>query len=302
MLSFARGPQTKYTLLVQEQTAHELIMGFTLRLDGDGNISRPTLALPAQATHKYGRGHAMVMSGPKLRTGASRLVAQAALAVGAGLVTIFGDKDVLSAQAAHVTAIMLQEHNGNFDFIDDRVRALAVGPGAGVSLRLADDVLALLATKLPIVLDADALTCFAGQPAMLFASLHHQAVLTPHEGEFLRLFPDLLFADRPSAARAAAVRAGSVVLLKGPKTIVAAPDGRLALNGHASPWLATAGSGDVLTGIVCGLLAQCQDAFEAAAISAWLHGDIGVRYGPGLTADKMADLIPEVLKGCFSDT
>jgi ADP-dependent NAD(P)H-hydrate dehydratase / NAD(P)H-hydrate epimerase len=277
-------------------------MGFILHLDGDGNITRPALSLPAQATHKYSRGHAMVMSGPKLHTGASRLVAQAALAVGAGLVTIFGDKEALTEQAAHVTAIMLQEHNRNFDFIDDRVRALAVGPGAGVSLRLADDVLALLATKLPIVLDADALTCFAGQPDTLFASLHQKAVLTPHEGEFLRLFPDLLFADRRNAARAAAMRAGSVVLLKGPQTIVAAPDGRLALNGHASPWLATAGSGDVLTGIICGLLAQGQDAFEAAAISAWLHGDIGVRYGPGLTADKMADLIPEVLKGCFSDT
>lgn len=284
-----------------EQTGHELDMGFTLHIDGDSNIARPVLVLPAQATHKYGRGHAMVMSGPKLHTGASRLVAQAALAVGAGLVTIFGDKDALSEQAAHVTAIMLREHDGNFDFIDDRVRALAVGPGAGVSLRLADDVLTLLSTKLPIVLDADALTCFASQPELLFASLHDRAVLTPHEGEFLRLFSDLLLADKLNAVRASAARAGSVILLKGPQTIVAAPDGRLAVNCHASPWLATAGSGDVLTGIICGLLAQGQDVFEAAAIGTWLHGDIGVRFGPGLTADKMADLLPEVLKSCFSD-
>ena len=284
-----------------EQTGHELDMGFTLHIDGDSNIARPVLVLPAQATHKYGRGHAMVMSGPKLHTGASRLVAQAALAVGAGLVTIFGDKDALSEQAAHVTAIMLREHDGNFDFIDDRVRALAVGPGAGVSLRLADDVLTLLSTKLPIVLDADALTCFASQPEVLFASLHDRAVLTPHEGEFLRLFSDLLLADKLNAVRASAARAGSVILLKGPQTIVAAPDGRLAVNCHASPWLATAGSGDVLTGIICGLLAQGQDVFEAAAIGTWLHGDIGVRFGPGLTADKMADLLPEVLKSCFSD-
>jgi ADP-dependent NAD(P)H-hydrate dehydratase / NAD(P)H-hydrate epimerase len=289
----------KIQFLMLEQTGHDLNAGFTLHLDGDRNISRPTLALPAQATHKYSRGHAMVMSGPKLYTGASRLVAQAALAVGAGLVTIFGDKDALNEQAAHVTAIMLQEHDGNFDFIDNRVQALAVGPGAGVSAGLADDVLALLSIKLPIVLDADALTCFAGKPDVLFASLHHRAVLTPHEGEFLRLFPDLLLADRLNAVRAAAMRAGSVVLLKGPQTIVAAPDGRLALNGHASPWLATAGSGDVLTGIICGLLAQNQDAFEAAAIGVWLHGDIGVRFGPGLTADKMTDLIPEVLRGCL---
>ena len=276
-------------------------MGFTLRLDSDGSTSRPALTLPTQATHKYSRGHAMVMSGPKLHTDASRLAAQAALAVGAGLVTIFGDKEALSEQAAHVTAIMLQEHDGNFDFIDDRVRALAAGPGAGVSSRLADDVPALLSTKLPIVLDADALTCFAGNPGVFFASLHQQAVLTPHEGEFLRLFPDLLLTDRLNAGREAAIRAGSVVLLKGTQTIVAAPDGRLAVNCHASLWLATAGSGDVLTGIICGLLAQGQDTFEAAAIGAWLHGDIGVRFGPGLTADKMADLLPEVLISCFSD-
>lgn len=289
-------------LLMLEQTGNELTMGFTLHLDGDGNVVRPVLASPEQASHKYSRGHAMVMSGPKLHTGASRLVAQAALAVGAGLVTIFGDKDALAEQAAHVTAIMLQEHDGNFDFIDNRVRALAAGPGAGVSPRLASDVLALLSTKLPIVLDADALTCFAGLPDVLFASLHQQAVLTPHEGEFLRLFPDLPLADKLSAACAAAKRTGSVVLVKGSQSIIAAGDGRTALNHHASPWLATAGSGDVLTGIICGLLAQGQDAFEAAAIGVWLHGDIGVRYGPGLTADKMGDLIPEVLKGCFSDS
>lgn len=286
---------------MQEQTGHDLNVGFILRLDGDGNILRPTLALPVQATHKYSRGHAMVMSGPQLRTGASRLVAQAALAAGAGLVTIFGDKDALSEHAAHVTAIMLQERDRNFEFIDDRVRALAVGPGAGVSHRLAGDVLALLSTKLPIVLDADALTCFAGQTDLLFASLHQQAVLTPHEGEFLRLFPDLPLADKLSAACAAAKRSGSVILIKGSQSIIAAADGRMAINHHASPWLATAGSGDVLTGIICGLLAQGQDAFEAAAISAWLHGDISIRFGPGLTADKMADIIPEVLKGCFSD-
>lgn len=147
--------------------------------------------------------------------------------------TIVGDKDALTEQAAHFTAITLQERNGNFDFIDDRVRALAVGPGAGISPRLADDVLALLSTELPIVLDADALTCFASQPDVMFASLHHQAVLTPHEGEFLRLFPDLLLSDRLNAARTAATRAGCVVLLKGPQSIIAAPDGRLALNDHA---------------------------------------------------------------------
>lgn len=276
-------------------------MAFTLHLESDGTIARPVLAVPAQDTHKFIRGHAMVLSGPKLHTGASRLSAQAALAVGAGAVTIFGDNEALAEQAAHVTAIMLLERGPNFDFIDDRVRALAVGPGADLSDTLGEDVLGLLAKRIPIVIDAGALNRFADRPDKLFSSLHSGAVLTPHDGEFLRLFPDLLLADRLNAARAAAARAGSVVLLKGPQSIIAAPDGRLAINCHATPWLATAGSGDVLTGIICGLLAQGQDAFEAAANGAWLHGDIGVRFGPGLTADKMADLLPEVLKGCFSD-
>lgn len=274
-------------------------MNFTLRFEGDGTIARPELAMPAQDTHKYNRGHAMVMSGPKLRTGASRLAAQAALAVGAGLVTIFGDEDALAEQAAHVTAIMLRKRDAGFEFIDDRVRALAVGPGANGSFRLTDDVLALLATQLPIVLDADALTSFADQPDTLFASLHQQAVLTPHEGEFLRLFPDLSLADKLNAAHVAAKRAGCIVVIKGPRSTIAAPDGRTAINCHASPWLATAGSGDVLTGIICGLLAQCQDVFEAAAIGTWLHGDIGVRFGPGLTADRMVHHLPDVLRKCL---
>lgn len=274
-------------------------MSFKLQLESDGIVARPVLTWPPHDTHKYSRGHAVVMSGPKLRTGASRLAARAALAVGAGLVTIIGDKDALEEQAAHVTAIMLRERDNSFNCIDDRVRALAIGPGADVSPRLADDVLALLKKKLPIVLDADALTSFSAQPETLFGLLHRQAVLTPHEGEFYRLFPDLSLTDRLGAASAAAKRAGSIVLIKGSQTIVADPHGRTAVNCHASPWLATAGTGDVLTGIICGLLAQGEDVFEAAAVGAWLHGDIGVRFGPGLTADNMLNLFPEVLRSCL---
>ena len=262
-------------------------MGFTLNLDAAGIIGRPSLAPPPHAAHKYSRGSAMVISGPVLRTGASRLAAQAASAVGAGLVTILGSRDALAEHAAHVTAIMLREADEAFSAIDDRVRALAIGPGVGVTDDLVEDVATLLLRKIPIVLDADALTVFEAKPELLFAMLDEQAVLTPHEGEFARLFSDISLVDREEGTRKAAKRSGATVLFKGPVTVIAAPDGRIAANHHSAPWLATAGSGDVLTGMICGLLAQGSAPFDAACIGAWLHGDIGVRGGPGLTADRM---------------
>ena len=276
-------------------------MAFTLHLSPDGTIERPALTPPPTDTHKYARGHAMIVSGPALRTGASRLSAEAALAVGAGLVTMIGDKAALSEHAAHVTAIMLRERDAGLSGIDDRVRSLLIGPGAGVSDDLVQDVTTLLRRKIPVVLDADALTAFSAKPEMLFAMLHTQAVLTPHEGEFARLFPDISLSDRAKAALDAAKRAGAVVLLKGAETVIAAPDGRIAINRHASPWLATAGSGDVLAGLICGLLAQGNEAFEAAAIACWLHGDIGVRAGPGLTADAMVGHLALVLRDILRD-
>ena len=276
-------------------------MGFTLNQDAGGVIGRPLLTPPPADAHKYSRGSAMVVSGPVLRTGASRLTARAALAVGAGLVTILGHRDALLEHAAHVTAIMLREADEAFSAIDDRVRALAIGPGAGLNDDLVKDVATLLLRKIPIVLDADALTAFEAKPEMLFAMLHKDAVLTPHEGEFLRLFPDTPLVDRQEAARLTAEKSGAIVLLKGPGTVIAAPDGRIATNHHTAPWLATAGSGDVLTGLICGLLAQGSAPFDAACIGAWLHGDIGIRGGPGLTADRMLDLIPLVLAGCLGE-
>lgn len=276
-------------------------MGFRCNINANGEADRPQLLRPDRQTHKYARGSAMVVSGPSLRTGASRLAAQAALAVGAGLVTIIGHRDALHEHAAHVTAIMLREQDQAFTAVDERVRALLIGPGAGVSDALIEDVAALLLRRIAIVLDADALTCFAAKPEMLFAMLHADAVLTPHEGEFARIFPDIPLGDRVAAASLAAQRAGAVILLKGSETIIAAPNGRHAINRHASPWLATAGSGDVLSGLICGLLAQATPPFEAACIAAWLHGDIGLRAGPGLTADHMAEWIPLVLKDCLEE-
>ena len=274
-------------------------MAFTLNLADDGIILRPTLTAPDVNAHKYARGHAMVWSGPPLRTGASRLSAQATLAVGAGLVTIIGAQAALEEHAAHVTAIMLREADSDLQLIDDRVTALAIGPGAGDAI--GDMVINLLGRGISTVLDADALTAFGGNSDQLFNEVDANDVMTPHAGEFTRLFNDISLGDRRKAAALAAKRSGAVVLLKGPETIVAAPDGRVAINRHASPWLATAGSGDVLTGLICGLLAQGTAAFDAACIGAWLHGDIGVRAGPGLTADSMIGYIPLVLQGCLDD-
>jgi ADP-dependent NAD(P)H-hydrate dehydratase / NAD(P)H-hydrate epimerase len=276
-------------------------MGFTLNLDAGEIIGRPMLTPPPRDAHKYSRGSAMVISGPVLRTGASRLTAQAALSVGAGLVTILGRSAALSEHAAHVTAIMLREADEVFSAVDDRVRALAIGPGAGLNDDLVEDIATLLLRKIPIVLDADALMVFAAKPEILFAMLHKDVILTPHEGEFARLFFDIPLSDRKEATRLAAAKSGAIVLLKGPLTVIAAPDGRTANNHHNAPWLATAGSGDVLTGLICGLLAQGSSPFDAACIGAWLHGDIGVRGGAGLTADRMLDLIPLVLAGCLGE-
>lgn len=276
-------------------------MPFTLRMTDDYYIKRPMLLRPENNAHKYSRGHAVIISGAVLSTGASRLSAQAALAVGAGLVSIIGEDDALREHAAHVTAIMLKSRDAMFSNIDDRVRAIAIGPAAGIGAETRDAVLHLLSLRIPIVLDADALTSFADRNSDLMAGLHNQVVLTPHIGEFSSVFPDIILDNHIQAAMKASCNSNAVVLLKGFETIIAAPDGRLAINRHASPWLATAGSGDILTGLICGLMAQGTAAFDAACIAAWLHGDIGVHYGPGLTGDNMIGQIPLVLRRCMQE-
>jgi hydroxyethylthiazole kinase-like uncharacterized protein yjeF len=274
-------------------------MTFRCVISGDGVIERPVLSAPPRDTHKYERGAALVFSGPELRTGASRLAAHAALGVGAGLVTIVGEVKALKEHAANVTAVMLREIDADLSMIDRRISAAAIGPGAGVSEVTRGTVLTLLERPIALVIDADAFTSFTEGPERFFAALNDRTVLTPHDGEFARLFPDLDLRQRHHAAGKAATRCGAILLLKGPETVIAAPDGRLAVNMHASPWLATAGSGDVLTGLITGVMAQGVAAFEAACIAAWLHGDIGIRGGPGLTGDRMVDLIPLVLAGCL---
>lgn len=249
------------------------------------------LPQPARDAHKYVRGGVLVWSGPELATGASRLAAQAALRIGAGAVTIAGPRDALMIHAAHVTAIMLREAAPAelADMLDSpKLRAACVGPGAGPAAREAS--VAALASGAKMVLDADALTGFAGdvaQLARLIRGRRAPVVLTPHEGEFAKLFPDLA-GDRADRAAAAARASGAVVVLKGPGTVIAEPGGRLVVNPTGAPWLATAGSGDVLAGFISGLMAQGMAGFEAAAAGAWLHGRLGEALGPGLTADDLA--------------
>lgn len=257
------------------------------------------LRWPGRTAHKYQRGHALVVSGPMTATGAARLAAGAALRAGAGLVTLGSRPSALAVNAAQLTAVMLRRLDGpealSAALADRRVTAVALGPGLGTDPGARALVEAVLAAPTPAVLDADALTVFAPDPDALFAAIAARAgpvILTPHEGEFARLFPDLppgQAGGRPARVRAAAARSGAVVVLKGPDTAIAGPEGRLVLNANAPAWLATAGSGDVLAGIATGLLAQGVPVAGAAAAAVWLHGAAGTEAGPGLIAE---DLLP----------
>lgn len=262
---------------------------------------------PSIDGHKYGRGHALVLSGDATHTGAARLAATAALRTGAGLVTLASPSDALAANAAHLTAVMLRRCDGAADLsailADARFNALALGPALGAGEGAREMVLAACAAGRSLVLDADALTSFPGAAATLAAVLAahgSQAVLTPHDGEFARLFMGeaevLELSSKLERARRAAARVGAVMVLKGPDTVVAAPDGRAAINENGSPYLATAGSGDVLTGVVAGLLAQGMPPFEASCAAVWLHAEAGARFGPGLVATDLPDLLPGVLR------
>lgn len=249
--------------------------------------------MPLVDGHKYSRGHAVVFSGPMPATGAARLSANAALRAGAGLVTLASPPDALMVNASHLTAVMLKkvaDTDAIGEFLGDaRLNALLIGPGFGVGAHTREVVGRLLKAERALVLDADALTSFSEDPGSLFTQIGKTSapvVLTPHEGEFSRLFPGLK-GDRVQRARQAASMSGATVILKGPDTVIAAPDSRAAINSNAPPWLATAGSGDVLAGIVTGLLAQRAPAFEAACQAVWLHGEAGGRAGPGLVAEDL---------------
>ncbi|MFC3077944.1 NAD(P)H-hydrate dehydratase [Phenylobacterium terrae] len=263
----------------------------------------PRFPWPSAASHKHARGRMIVISGPVASTGAARLSARAGLRIGAGLVTVLSPPDALEVNAAHLEAVMLRgfETDLELETIAQQVDAAVIGPAAGVTEATLMNLLALARTGAALVIDADAITAFRGDPDELFSVLDRDDVLTPHPGEFERIFPRLLGAspERIAAARAAAERAGAVVLLKGPDTVIAAPDGRAAVNLNGSPWLATAGSGDVLAGFIAGLVAQGMESFEAACAGAWIHAEAAAGFGPGLIAEDLPGLAPAVLKRLY---
>lgn len=264
--------------------------------------------------HKYAHGHALVLSGPSGQGGAARLAARGALRIGAGLVTVGCPPEAMAENAARLDAVMLRgvADAGTLTAVleDRRINALCLGPGLGLGPREAALVGAALQARRGTVLDADALTLVARDPA-LFGALHKDCVLTPHASEFARLFPDIaaklaaLATTGPAyskvdATREAAARAGCVVLFKGADTVIADPAGRCAVNaavhGRAAPWLATAGSGDALAGFIAGLLARGFDAFEAACTGAWLHVEAARSFGPGLIAEDLPEELPKVFR------
>lgn len=260
-----------------------------------------------QAAHKYTHGHAFILSGPVGRGGAGRLAARGALRIGAGLVTLGCPPDAILENAARLDAVMLRPIADQADLAfaleDARITALCLGPALGLEEREAALAAVALSARRPTVLDADALTLLA-RDAKLREGLHEACILTPHEGEFARLFPDLCMKEtaqsKVDAARAAAVRIGSVVLLKGAETVIAEPSGRVAVNeatsDRAAPWLATAGSGDVLAGFVTGLLARGFSPFDAACAGAWLHVEAARSFGPGLIAEDLPEEVPKVFR------
>lgn len=263
---------------------------------------------PEPAGHKYSRGHAVVFGGPVTATGAARLAAGAALRAGAGLVTLASPPDAVMVNACHLTAVMLKKVAGDAaisDLLaDTRLNAVLIGPGYGVGGRTRAVVTDILKTGRATVLDADALTSFSSCPDDLFKAIGDTpatVVLTPHDGEFARLFPDLE-GGKLERARLAAARSGAVVVLKGPDTVIAAPDGRAAISRNAPPWLATAGSGDVLAGIAVGLLAQGVPGFAAAAQAVWLHGEAGREAGPGLIAEDLAPALKPAIRTLVEKT
>ena len=266
------------------------------------------------SSHKYSHGHTLVLSGGAGRTGAARLSGRAALRIGAGLVTLGVPGSAQMEVASQVTGIMLKRVDSKEDLSgileDERINVLCLGPGLGLE-RAGGLVPVAVAAGRACVLDADALSAYEGRPEALFDLVTETCILTPHGGEFARLFPDLATKlnapslDGPAyskvdATREAAARAGCVVLYKGADTVIASPDGRCSVNSalgeRAAPWLATAGSGDVLAGFIAGLLARGFSPMSAAETGAWLHVECALSFGPGLIAEDLAEELPKVFK------
>ena len=265
--------------------------------ENDPSLWLRGLPQPGMEGNKYTRGHALIAGGYPM-TGAARLAARGAARAGAGLVTVAVAPVALPVYAAALTSMIVKAIAAPEDLraliADERISAFLIGPGAGVHAETRAAALAMLASARPTVLDADAITAFAEEPAALMRAIRADCVLTPHEGEFRRVFAYM--GGKLARARAAAKESRAVVVLKGADTVIAAPDGRAIINANAPPTLATGGSGDVLGGMIAGLLAQRMAPFEAAAAAVWMHGEAAAAFGPGLIAEDLPDLLPGVLR------
>ena len=274
-------------------------------LKNDPALWLEELPRPQPTDNKYTRGHALISGGYPI-TGAARLAARAAARAGAGLVTVAVPENAFPIYAAALTSIMVHPLQSHADFdgllADTRLSAFLIGPGAGTGMNnhTRSRALAMLATGKPTVLDADAITMFQDDPPSLDQAIIGPCILTPHEGEFRRIFDT--GGDKLSQAHSAAKRSGAIIVLKGHETVIAAPDGRAIINNNAPPTLATAGSGDVLSGMIIGLLAQGMDPFLAAAAAVWMHGAAANAFGPGLIAEDLPDLLPGVLRRLYGWT
>ena len=268
--------------------------------ENDPRLWLAKLPRPGDGGNKYTRGHALIMGGYPM-TGAARMAARAAARAGAGLTTIAVPEVALPIYAGALTSIMVQPlaAPGDFDALlrDPRVTGFLIGPGAGVGETTRTRTRAILATRRATLIDADAITAFQDEQAALMNAIGGPCVMTPHEGEFARIFDPS--GDKLARTRRAAARSGAVIVLKGSDTVIAAPDGRAIINTNAPPTLATAGSGDVLSGIALGLLTQGMEPFLAAAAAVWLHGAAAREFGPGLIAEDLPDLLPGVLRRLF---
>lgn len=277
----------------------------SLTVENGPELWLPRFPWPTASSHKHARGRLVVVSGDAWHTGAARLAARGGLRIGAGLVTVYSPPDALATNAAHLEAVMLRPFETDLELeqASADVDAAVIGPAAGINETTLLNVMALARTGAALILDADAITVFRDDPEELFSVLDRDDVLTPHVGEFERLFPGLLAGapERLTAARRAAERAGAVVLLKGVDTVIAAPGGRAAVNPNGSPWLATAGSGDVLAGFIGGLVAQGMESFEAACASAWIHAEAAELHGPGLISEDLPDLAVAILRRLYED-
>jgi hydroxyethylthiazole kinase-like uncharacterized protein yjeF len=288
-------------------------IGFSDFVDGVGGgmlmLNAPSLwagklRWPEAGGHKHKRGRLGVVSGPINSTGAARLAAMAGLRAGAGTVRMFCPPSALIVVASSVKSPLVDSFHDVHELLalTEDVHAVVIGPAAGVNEKTRANVEALANADRTMVLDADAITVFAGEAETLGGLLEAPAVLTPHTGEFERLFPGLLetSSSKIEAAREGARHVDAIMVLKGSDTVIAAPDGRAVVNLHATPFLATAGSGDVLAGIIGGLLAQGLDAFDAACAGVWMHGDAGLRAGPGMIADDLDAALRETMRELFS--